>query len=74
MMTDVNVLLSQAVADFSAGRMSEAESKLRRILAAEEDHADALHLLGVIALQAGHPEPAAHLIGKAINADRRNPS
>jgi len=49
-----------------AGRLSEAERLYRQILAVEPAHADALHLLGVVALQCGHGGGAVELIGKAI--------
>ena len=38
----------------------------RQILAAQPQHADALHLLGVIALQVGRNDVAAEMIGKAV--------
>ena len=37
------------------------------------DHADALHLLGMIAYQAGRHDAALELIGKAATLDPRNP-
>jgi tetratricopeptide (TPR) repeat protein len=49
-----------------AGRLSEAEQLYRRVINTAPDHADSLHWLGVIALQAGHLDAAAELIGKAI--------
>ncbi len=50
----------------SAGRLQEAEKILRQILQANPNHAHALHLLGVVAHQAGKPVLAIELIGKAI--------
>ena len=39
-----------------AGRLESAETEYRRILGADPVHADALHLLGVLAHQRGeHP-------------------
>ena len=49
-----------------AGRFSEAESIYRRILQAEPNHADALHLLGLLAFQTGHHDHAIELIRRAI--------
>lgn len=49
-----------------AGRLAEAERGYRRILERYPDHADSLHLLGVIALQTGHPEPALELVRRAV--------
>jgi predicted O-linked N-acetylglucosamine transferase (SPINDLY family) len=58
--------LETAVGHHQAGRLFEAESLYRQILAQWPDHADALHLLGLVALQTGHYEPAIELIGRAI--------
>ncbi|MBL8807830.1 MAG: tetratricopeptide repeat protein [Rhodospirillales bacterium] len=52
-----------------AGRLAEAESLYRRILATDANHADALHLLGVAAYQAGRADVGADLIGRAIGID-----
>jgi hypothetical protein len=49
-----------------SGKLSEAERLYRQILSSDPGHADALHLLGVIALQSGHREAALKLIGRAI--------
>ncbi|MDP3482189.1 MAG: sulfotransferase [Sulfuricella sp.] len=53
----------------SQGRLQEAEHLLRQILQAQPQHAYALHLLGVIAHQAGKPELAIELIQKAIRSN-----
>jgi predicted O-linked N-acetylglucosamine transferase (SPINDLY family) len=55
-----------AVAHHQAGRWAEAEGLYRQILAADPDHADALHLLGALACQRGQTDLALELIGKAI--------
>ena len=49
-----------------AGRLAEAEAIYRQILAAEPRHADALHLLGVIALQVGRNDLAADWFCQAV--------
>lgn len=51
-----------------SGQLPQAESVYRQVLQQQPDHPDALHLLGVIALQVGQHEAAANLIGKAIAA------
>jgi protein O-GlcNAc transferase len=58
--------LQIAVQHHQAGRLSDAEALYRQILAVQPNHADALHLLGVIAHQAGHDEAAVGWIRQAI--------
>src|SRR5579883_2224479 len=65
-------LFSAALAHHQAGRLAEAETLYRDTLAAQPDHADALHLLGVLASQVGQHEVAVDLIERAIAHDRRN--
>lgn len=62
----IPALLQQAESHHRAGRLAEAEQFLTYLLAAAPNHADALHLLGAIALQRGKPGEAAELIGRAI--------
>jgi tetratricopeptide (TPR) repeat protein len=54
-----------------AGRLAEAEDIYRQIIAQQPNHADALHLLGVIAAQSGRKKNAVELIRRAITI---NPS
>ena len=49
-----------------AGRLLEAEKIYRQVLAAEPEHADALHLLGAVALQSGHYDAAIELARAAL--------
>jgi len=56
-----------------AGRWAQAESLYRQLLAEQPDHAEALHLLGTLALQTSRPQEAAHLIGRAVELDARCP-
>ncbi len=58
--------LNLAIGHHSAGRFKEAEKLYLEILEADAEQPAALHLLGVIALQAGAHERAVELIGKAI--------
>jgi len=48
-----------------AGRLAEAEKIYRQVLVREPDHADALHLLGVVAIETGRPQMAVELIRRA---------
>jgi predicted O-linked N-acetylglucosamine transferase (SPINDLY family) len=59
-------VLDSARAHHQAGRLREAEVLYRQILQAEPNHADALHLLGVVAHQRGRHDMAVELIGRAI--------
>jgi tetratricopeptide (TPR) repeat protein len=70
-MFDTNRTLQQGLGLHQAGRLSEAEQFYRQILAVDPDHADGLHLLGVIAHATGHNEAAVDLIGKAIARNNR---
>jgi predicted O-linked N-acetylglucosamine transferase (SPINDLY family) len=56
------------------GRLAPAEALYRQILAAQPKHADALHLLGLIAHQAGRHALAVDLIRQAIALDPNNPA
>jgi len=58
--------LEQALALHQMGRLAEAEQLYKRILQQEPDHIDALHLLGMAALQAGQKERGARLLEKVI--------
>lgn len=62
-------LLAQAIEHHRARRFKEAEALYREVLATAPRHADALHLLGLLAHQTGHPDDAAKLIRSAISAD-----
>ena len=55
-----------ALRHHQAGRLQKAEQIYRQILAQEPKHADALHLLGVIAHQGGHHDLAVDLIRQAL--------
>jgi tetratricopeptide (TPR) repeat protein len=59
-------MLAEAVGHGQAGRLAEAERICRQILELDAQHADSLHLLGVIAYQTGHHEASISLICKAI--------
>jgi protein O-GlcNAc transferase len=56
-----------------AGRLAEAENCYRQVLALRPDHADALHLLGVIARRLGRHDVAISLINQAIQRNATNP-
>src|SRR3974390_1214800 len=58
--------LANALQDHQTGRLAAAARRYESILAQLPDHADALHLLGVVALQQGRLQQAVELIGRAI--------
>jgi predicted O-linked N-acetylglucosamine transferase (SPINDLY family) len=62
----LDALLNLAVEHHTADRLDEAETLYRQILAADPGHADALHLLGLIAHQFGQYHTASELIMAAI--------
>lgn len=55
-----------AVQHHQAGQLREAEALYRQILAQRPGHADALHLLGVLAAQTGRNDLAVDLIRQAV--------
>ena len=69
--------LDRVVADglehHRAGRLAEAETRYRQALAHDGGHAEALHSLGVLALQVQKPEAAVTLLTRAIRTEPANP-
>ncbi len=65
-MATISEALAIAIQHYQAGRLQAAEQIYRQILAVEPNHADAWHLLGVIAHQAGKHEIAIDYIGNAV--------
>jgi predicted O-linked N-acetylglucosamine transferase (SPINDLY family) len=64
--------LHLAVQHHQAGRLAEAEALYRQILALQPAEADALHLLGVIALQRGQLLAASDLISRSLTINPRS--
>ncbi len=65
----IGSLFAEAQRRHQAGQLFDADRLYRQILEAQPHHAEAVHGLGVIALQAGHPGLAAAIIGEAILLD-----
>jgi|HubBroStandDraft_1064217.scaffolds.fasta_scaffold00349_18 Flp pilus assembly protein TadD len=59
-------LLGNALQHHRAGQLAEAERIYRQILAIDAEHADSLHLLGMIAYHAGRQQDAVEMIRRAI--------
>ena len=66
-------LFGKGLAFHQIGRLEEAAAMYEKALKDHPYHYDALHLLGVTALQNNHPKRAAELIGKAIEIFPDNP-
>lgn len=66
MPSPVSALFNEAMAHHQAGRLAAAADGYRRVLAAAPDHPYALHGLGVLALQSGHPALSLPLVERAI--------
>jgi len=65
-MAEISEALAIAVGHHQAGRLGEAEEIYRRILAAEPRRAQAWHLLGMIACEAGSFDAAIELSREAL--------
>jgi protein O-GlcNAc transferase len=65
----IQVALQNAVRHHQAGRLNEAEQIYRQILAVDANHADSLHLLGMIAYRNGRDDLAVEMIRGAIAID-----
>lgn len=61
--------LDRARACHRDGRLADAEAHYRAVLAAAPAHAEALHMLGVLAHQRGDSETALALVHRAVAAD-----
>jgi tetratricopeptide (TPR) repeat protein len=65
-MATLSEALAIAIQHHQAGRLQAAEQIYRQILAVEPNHADAWHLLGVVAHQVGKQDLAVQYIQRAI--------
>ena len=67
-------LFGVAARHHQEGRLAEAEACYRRVLAAEPGNADALNMLGIVALQSGRSDAAVEMIRQAIAKNATNPA
>lgn len=58
--------LTVAIEDLRTGNLARAEQSLRQVLAVQPEQPDALHYLGVAALQQSNPAAAVELIHRSI--------
>jgi protein O-GlcNAc transferase len=70
----VQSLLAAAAQKAEAGHLAEAERLLHQLLSLVPRHAEALHLLGVIAYQTERRDLALDVIDKALAANPNDPS
>jgi tetratricopeptide (TPR) repeat protein len=68
----VDTLIEQALEHHRAGRLHDAKVLYQQILEISPQHPDALHLLGLAALQGGDPAGAVDLIRKAASLQPKN--
>ncbi|TCO87099.1 putative O-linked N-acetylglucosamine transferase (SPINDLY family) [Chthoniobacter flavus] len=75
-MPDITVQQASALAaqHYQAGNLGQAETLCRQILSVQPNHAEALHLLGVLAHNAGHHDDAVAWIERALLHHPTNPS
>ena len=72
-MATISEALARAIQLHQASRLQAAEQIYRQILQAEPAHADAMHLLGLIAHQVGKHEIAVGAIERAIELKEHVP-
>ena len=58
--------IKNALQHLQQGRLPEARDTLRRLLAAAPAHGEALHLAGVVELQAGAPQAAIAFLRRCV--------
>jgi tetratricopeptide (TPR) repeat protein len=74
-MADINIgrVLQEALALHQQGRLDEAEKLYNRVLKADRNQFDALHLLGMLNHQRGKPGEAYRLLSAALKVHPRAP-
>ena len=68
----VSQSIDGGLAHHRAGRLEEAESAYRAVLAAAPDNGEAMHLMGVLAYQRGQLDGAIEWFGRAVGRDGDN--
>ena len=68
-MTAISEIVQTALGEHRSGRLQQAERMYREVLRIDPDHADALHLLGLIAYQTGELPTAVDLLRRAVAAN-----
>jgi tetratricopeptide (TPR) repeat protein len=70
---NLGTTLQEALALHRSGRLDEAEKLYARVLKAQRDNFDALHLLGMLNQQRGKSGEAYRLISAALKVEPRSP-
>lgn len=65
-MSSVRKVLKEALAYHQSGDLERAEAGYDQVLSRDPNNVDALHLLGMLAQQAGRSQEAADYIGRAV--------
>ena len=68
----VHEMIALAVRHHQQGRLADAEALYRQILAIDPNHADSLHLLGLIAHRKGNLNLALELIEQSLSLHAGN--
>ena len=71
--TQLSKLLNIGLGFHEQGNLPDAETIYRSVLREDFEYADAWHLLGVIAFQAGYQDIAIELINEAVSIDPEEP-
>src|SRR5580700_8728087 len=71
---DPKPLIMEAIARHQQGQIDEAAAIYERVLAQRPHNFDALHLLGVVALQRGRFVEAQRLINRALDFNAMEPA
>ena len=74
MPADPHQRLVEAVRSHQSGDLESAEAAYRAVLAAQPDHPDALHYLGILAYQREHLPEALDLVSRARELKPRDPA
>jgi tetratricopeptide (TPR) repeat protein len=67
------IVYRDGLSHHQAGRLDQARQRYEQVLAADAHHFDALHMLGVLAIQTGRLDAAVDLIRGAISLRKGDP-
>lgn len=70
MSLDIAATFAEAQAKYQAGALDDAADLYQKVLERDPSHADALHMLGLVAYQVGQVDAAAALIQQAVTVQQ----